>query len=53
MVYRRSAVSVAYLVFFSVTDEGEDGPTVSVIHIRHGSRKPMTRAETRQILASQ
>ena len=31
MVYRRSAVSVAYLVFFSVTDEGEDGPTVSVI----------------------
>lgn len=53
MVYRRSTASVAYLVFFSITEEGEDGPTVTITHIRHGSRKPLTRAEARQILANQ
>jgi len=52
MVYRQSASSAAYLVFFSLTEEGEDGPTLNVVHIRHGGRKPLTRAEARQILAS-
>lgn len=53
MVYRQSASSSAYLVFYSITEEGEEGPNLNVIHIRHGSRKPLTRAEARQILASQ
>jgi len=53
LIYRRSASSVAYLVFFTVTEEGEEGPAVTVIHIRHGGREPLTRAEARQILASQ
>ncbi len=53
VVYRRSAASVAYLVFFSIVEEGEEGPTVTVLHIRHSSRKPLTRAEARQILANQ
>ncbi len=30
MVYRQSPSSVAYLVFFSLTEEGEDGPTLNV-----------------------
>ncbi len=53
MVYRQSVSSSAYLVFYSVTEVGEEGPTLNVIHIRHGSRKPLTRAEARQILTSQ
>ena len=52
-IYRQTATSTAYLVFFSLTEEGEDGPTLNVVHIRHGSRKPLTRAEARQILSSQ
>lgn len=53
LVYRLSASSVAYLVLFSVAEEGEDGPTVTILHVRHGGRKPLTRAEAQQILANQ
>ncbi len=53
VIYRRSPSSVAYLVFFSVAEVSEDGPTVTILHIRHGSRKPLTRAEALEILAGQ
>ena len=52
-IYRRTTASVAYLILFFVTDRGEDGPIVKIVHVRHGGRKPMTRAESRQILAGQ
>lgn len=51
MVYRRSAPSVAVSVLFTVSEAGEDGPSVAVLHIRHGGRRPMTRAEARGVLA--
>jgi plasmid stabilization system protein ParE len=53
MVYRRSESSIAYFIFFSIIENGEEGPTVNVIHIRHSRRKPLSRAEAQQILASQ
>jgi len=53
MVYRRSASSVAYRILFAVSKEGADGPTVTILHVRHGGRKPLTREEARQILANQ
>lgn len=52
-IYRRVPGSVAYLILFFITDSGEDGPIVKIVHVRHGGRKPMTRAEARQILAGQ
>jgi hypothetical protein len=36
-----------------VRDESEDGPRVTITHIRHASRKPITRAEAKNILAGQ
>lgn len=54
MVYRPTEGSaMAYHVFYMVEEEGDDGPQVRVIHIRHAARKPMTRAEGRQIREEQ
>jgi plasmid stabilization system protein ParE len=52
MVYRRpgsSRSSVAYLVLFTIEDNTPDGPRVTVLHLRHAARKPLTRAEARSI----
>lgn len=53
--YRRPGApnSAAYHVLFSVTDEGDDGPTVTLVHLRHASKRPPTAAEAREILAGQ
>lgn len=53
MLYRRTVSAVAYRVLFVVSDAGDDGPTVTVVHVRHGSRRPPTRDEARHILANQ
>jgi hypothetical protein len=52
MVYRRpgsSPNSVAYLVLFTVEDNTPDGPRVTILHVRHAARKPLSRAEARAI----
>lgn len=49
--YRLSAGGAAYRVFFSIQEPTEDAPFVHILHIRHGARKPMTRAEAREIEA--
>ena len=53
MLYRASEGAAAYHVFYAVDDETPDGPRVTVLHIRHAARKPMTRAEGRGIMENQ
>jgi plasmid stabilization system protein ParE len=50
---RRSASTAAYHLYYSIEDNGDDGPTVRVVHVRHASRKPITRAEAKEIRAGQ
>jgi plasmid stabilization system protein ParE len=50
-VYRRTGSSVAYRLLYFVQDTGTDGPTVTLIHVRHGSARPISRAEARAIEA--
>lgn len=41
--------SAVYRVLFTIQEAGDDPPTVQVLSMRHGARKPMTRAEARKI----
>lgn len=53
-LYRATPGGTAvYALFYFVQDTSDDGPLVTVIHIRHASRKPITRAEAKEILAGQ
>lgn len=47
--YRRSRDSVAYRVFYTIAEADDDAAFVYVLHVRHGARKPITRAEARKI----
>ena len=49
--YRHGSGRVVHHVFYSVHEPGEDAPFVHILHVRHGARKPMTRAEARKIEA--
>lgn len=44
-----SSRSAVHRVLFTIDEGGEDAPTVHVLSVRHGARKPMMRAETRKI----
>lgn len=46
VLYRRSGHAV-YRVIFVVREESLDGPTVVVFTVRHGSARPISRAEAR------
>lgn len=45
--FRKSRV--IYHILFEVVEGDEDAPFVYVLHIRHSARKPMMRAEAREI----
>lgn len=47
--YRRAGSTAVYRILFRVRDETEDGPVVSILHVRHAARKPMTRREAKEI----
>lgn len=49
LVYRLTVRGVGYRVFYTIIESEIDVPIVSIMHIRHGARKPMTRAEARKI----
>jgi plasmid stabilization system protein ParE len=52
MVYRRrSDSSSAFRVLFTAKAESDDGPVVTVYHVRHAARRPVSRAEARKIAA--
>ncbi len=48
-LYRRTPRGAAWRVLFTVQEEAEDAPTVSILHVRHAAQKPITRTEARQI----
>ena len=45
--FRKSRV--IYRVLFEAAEKSEDAPYIHVLHIRHASRRPMTRTEAREI----
>ena len=53
LLYRRTASSVAYRILFTVQDDSPDGPVVVILALRHGSARPITRAEAREIEAEE
>lgn len=44
---------VAYHLLYYAVEQSDDGPRVTVVHIRHASRAPMTADEARDIKAQQ
>ena len=53
LLYRRTVRGPAYRVFFFLRDDGQDAPTVAIVHVRHAAQKPMTRKEARGIEAAE
>ena len=52
ILYRRPGSKAAYRIVFAITGEtasSQDAPTVSILHVRHASARPITRKEARQI----
>jgi hypothetical protein len=47
--YQRTSGSAVYHAYYTVTDDGPDGPLVVVFHIRHASRRPLTPKEARAL----
>ncbi|MBC8140768.1 MAG: hypothetical protein H7Y38_04940 [Armatimonadetes bacterium] len=45
--------SVAYHLLYFAVEESPDGPRVSIVHIRHANRAPMTPDEASEIKAQQ
>ena len=50
LMYRRRPGSPAYRVLFTIVEEEEEPPVVRIVHVRHGARRPMTRAEAQERL---
>lgn len=53
LIYRRRPGSVAYRVLFTLVEADADAPYVRILHVRHGSARPITRAEAREIEAEE
>ncbi len=53
LLYRRTTNSKAYRVLYRIKEEGEDGPQVTLIHVRLAERPPITAEEAREIEAQQ
>lgn len=53
MLYRRTPSGPAYRILFVMRESSDDAPTVTIIHVRHSSQKPMTRKEAREIEAAE
>ncbi len=49
ILYRFASSNAVYRILYSINEPDEDAPFIHVLHIRHGARKPMTRAEARKI----
>lgn len=51
MLYRRRPDSqMAYHLFFTAEPDTDDGPIVTIFHIRHAARRPITRTEAQAII---
>lgn len=52
LVYRRTPGGPAHRILFTITGEepgSPDAPTVTILHIRHGARRPITGREAGEI----
>ena len=49
LVWRRTVSSVAYRIIFWIDEDSDDGPTVTIAYVRHGSAKPITRKDVRDL----
>lgn len=49
LLYRRTPTGPVWRVLFTVNENAEDAPTVTLLHVRHGAQRPVTRREARQI----
>ncbi len=49
--YRAGSGATVYRLLYEIVADDDEAPHVHVLHIRHGARKPMTRAEARKIEA--
>jgi plasmid stabilization system protein ParE len=48
-LYQRPPGGAGYHAYFVIEEDGPDGPLVTVHHIRHARRAPMTEEEGRKI----
>lgn len=53
LVYRRRPGAPAYRVLFTIREPEDDAPYVRILHVRHGARRPITRAEAHAIEAEE
>lgn len=53
VVYRRRSGSIPYRILFTVVETEDDAPYVRILHVRHGSAHPISRAEAHDIEAEQ
>ncbi len=53
LLYRRTPSGPAYRVLFTLRENPDDAPTVTIIHVCHAAQKPMTRKEAKEIEASE
>lgn len=53
ILYRRPGSRVAYRVLFTALASSPDGPIVTIIAVRHGAARPITRAEAQAIEADE
>ncbi len=53
LLYRRSGSRAIYRLLFAVLDDGPDGPVVTILALRHGAARPITRAEAKDMEAEE
>ena len=56
LLYQRPGSQVKYRILFTITGEQEfspEPPTVTVLHVRHASARPITRTQIREIEAQE
>lgn len=53
LLYRRSGSRAVYRLLFAVLENGPDGPVVTILALRHGAARPITRAEAKEMEAEE
>ena len=49
--FRRAPGTAPCCLIYRVTEDANDGPRVTLLHIRHAAARPMTKKEAREIEA--
>jgi hypothetical protein len=51
LLYQRTPNSAQYKMFYTIAEDGPDGPVITVLHVRHASRTPLTGSEAQTLKA--